>query len=159
MDRDTAALGDVPDDQVARHRLAALRVPHHQPVYALDLDAAAEPEPLDDPAERRRLGRLELLGWQFGVQRPHHGSERDVTPSQRGLQLLRRPDGEVDRGALQPCGVRRGQTAPPHLPREDLLPELEPLLLLPPPDPLPVLFPAPAAFPASPPTPRRPAPT
>src|SRR5256886_3706395 len=57
------------------------------------------------------------------VQRPHHGSERDVTPPQRGLQLLCRPDGEVGRGALQTLGIGRREAPPPHLPREDLLPD------------------------------------
>src|SRR2546427_9503275 len=46
MDRDAAPLGDVAHDAVPRHRLAALRVADHQPVHALDLAPAAEPQAL-----------------------------------------------------------------------------------------------------------------
>src|SRR6266436_1685824 len=139
VDGDTAALGDVSHHQVARHRLAALSIPHHQPVHPLDLDAASQADALHHAAEGRRLWRLELLGGQVGVERAHHGPERDVAPPERGLELLRRPDGQVGRGALQPRGVRRGEAAAPHFPREDFLPELETLLVLLPADPLPDL--------------------
>src|SRR3989454_7844802 len=154
VDRDTAALGDVSHHQVARHRLAALSVPHHQPVHPLDLDAPSQADALHHAAEGGRLGRLELLGRQIGVQRPHHRPERDVAPPERRLELLRRPDRQIGRGALQPRRVRQREATTPHLAREDLLPELEAFLVLLATDPLPDLVagapppPRPAAPPA-----------
>src|SRR5438309_5338380 len=37
-------------------------------LFRSDLDAAAEPQPLDHPAERRGLGRLELVHRKIGIQ-------------------------------------------------------------------------------------------
>src|SRR2546428_7421398 len=41
--------------------------------------------------------------------------------------LLRRPDGELRRSALEALGIRGLEAPPPHLPREDLLAELQAL--------------------------------
>src|SRR5256712_11792100 len=61
--------------------------------------------------------------------------------------LLRRPDGELRRSALEALGIRGLDAPPPHLPREDLLAELQALLVLLAPDPLPDLAAPPGGLP------------
>src|SRR3989442_5855347 len=85
---------------------------------------------------------------EVGVQRSHHRPQGDVAPPQRGLQLLRRTDGEVRRSALEARGVRRLQPPAPLLPRQDLPPQLEALLLLFPADPFSDLLAGPPARPS-----------
>ena len=59
MDRDAPALRHVADHRVAGHRLAALRVPDHEPVDALNLDA---------PADRMRsITRPKTVGLGSGI--------------------------------------------------------------------------------------------
>jgi len=143
VDRDAASLGDVANHQVPGHRLAALRIPHHQPVHALDLDAAAEPQPLDHATERRRLGRLQVFGREVGY------SARIMVPS----AMSPRPSAacscsavptESSVAALEALGIRGLEAPSPHLPREDLLAELQALLVLLAADPLPDLVARPA---------------
>src|SRR5437764_727337 len=83
-----------PDDGVARHRLAALGVAHHQPVDPLDLDATAEPQALDDAAERGGPRGLQVVRGQLGKERPHHLAQRQIAPAQSRFQLLRAADGQ-----------------------------------------------------------------
>src|SRR5690606_18046849 len=63
VDRDAAAARDVADHVVARHRLAALRVPDERVVESLHPDAApVSAHTLDQPLERASgLGDRRLL--------------------------------------------------------------------------------------------------
>ena len=143
MDRDAAALGDVADHRVARHRLAALGVAHHQPVHALDLDAATQPDPVDHPAEDRGLGLLELVGGQIGIERPDDLPDRDVAPADRDLEARGRRPARASRPPGQPGVVGRIEPAPPDLARQDLLAQREADLLFLVVDPLLDLVPGP----------------
>ena len=86
MDRDAPTLRHVAHDRIAGHRLAALRVADHQSVDALDLDAAAEPDSIDDAAEDGRLGLLDLVAGEVGIERADHLPDGDVAPAHRDLE-------------------------------------------------------------------------
>src|SRR6266550_2026437 len=91
VDGDASPLGDVADDGISGHRLAALRIPDHESLDAMNLDATAQPQPLDDAPQRPRFcgGRLVLLARQRWVERLHHLTELYVTPSDGRFDLLR----------------------------------------------------------------------
>src|SRR5207237_6159046 len=50
-----ASARDVPHHRVARHRLTALRVAHHESIHALNPDALRAADAVDEPLERARL--------------------------------------------------------------------------------------------------------
>ena len=155
MNRDAAALCDIAHHQIPRHRLAALRVAYHEPVHALDLDPAPEAEPLDHAAEGGRLGRLQVVGRKVRVQSAHHRPERDVTATQRGLQLLGGPDRQIGGRARQPGLVGRVEAPAAHLACQDLLSQIEALLVLFLTDPLPDLVAGAGSLHVRQPVPRR----
>src|SRR2546426_7200007 len=130
MDRDAAPLGDVAHDAVAGNGLATLRVADHQPIHALDLDPAAEPQTLHDAPERGGLGRLQVLRGQVGVQRPHDLPNGDVAPPQRGQELLAGPHGQGRGSAGEARVVGGRESPPPHLALQDLAAQLEAALVL-----------------------------
>src|SRR5689334_23003542 len=76
---DTPSLGDVSHHGISRDRLAALGVPDHQTVDALDLDPPAQPNPVDDPTENRGLGLLHLVGGNIRVQRADDLADGNVS--------------------------------------------------------------------------------
>ena len=57
VDADTAAARHVADHRVARHRLATLRVPDHEPVGALNAHALRAPHSVDQPLDGWLGGR------------------------------------------------------------------------------------------------------
>src|SRR5690349_5682551 len=83
---DAPSLGDVPHHGISRNRLAALRIPDHQTVDALNLDPPAQPNPVDDPTENRGLGLLHLVGGNIRVQRADDLADGNVSAANSDLE-------------------------------------------------------------------------
>src|SRR5215213_144066 len=80
VDGYATTLGHVADDRVARHGLATLRIPNHQTVDTLDLDATSEANAIDYPPEYRGFRLLELITREVGVERTHDLADGHVAP-------------------------------------------------------------------------------
>src|SRR5438552_3302124 len=155
VDRDAATLGDVADDGIAGHGLAALGITYHQPFDAVNLDAATQAQPLDDPAKRRRLGRLLILRREIGIQRFQHLAELDVAAPDGRLHLVSHAERERGRRLGQLVRGRRVEAPAANFAREDLAPERHApfmLFLL---DPLADFLARPAGLDVGQPVPRR----
>ena len=142
VDRDAPALRHVADHRIARHRLAALGVAHHQPVDALDLDAPAQPDPVDDAAEDRRLGLLDLVAGEVGIERADHLADGDVAPAHRDLEAPAVGEGQRHRRARRAASSSGGSSRRRRTSRARIsLPEREADRLFLVVDPLPDLVP------------------
>src|SRR5690242_15872641 len=122
---DTPSLGDVSHHGISRHRLAALRVPYHRTVDALNLDAPAQPNPVDDPTESRGLGLLHLVGGNIPVQRADDLADGNVSSANRDFETATIGQREGLRGPCQPVVIRSLEPAAPDLPGEDLATQAE----------------------------------
>ena len=60
MDADSAPAGDIANNWIAGHGLAALRVAHHEPVDALNAYALRPTHAIDEPLERARLRGVDV---------------------------------------------------------------------------------------------------
>src|SRR5437762_2651035 len=122
MDAHAATARHVADHGIARHGLAALRVAHHEPVHALHAHALRTAHAVDESLERRRFGRLDLLGLRIDLlQGLRHA---DVALADRREQMGWAGEREPFRGLLE---LRFGHAIEPaalDFAFENLLPEL-----------------------------------
>ncbi len=114
----------------------------------MNLDAAAQPQALDDAPQRPRLGGggLVLLAGQVGVERLYDLTELHVAPPDHRFDLFRDAEGQRLRSLRQLLGGRRVQASPPHLAGQNLATERHAALLLLLLDPLPDLLPRPTGL-------------
>ena len=79
-------LGDVPHHRIARHRLAALGVADQQAIHSLDLDAPAQPDPVEHPAEHGGLGLGQLVVGEVRIEGADDLADGQVAPPHRRLE-------------------------------------------------------------------------
>src|SRR5690242_6012019 len=88
MDAHAPTAGDISDDRVSWHWLAALGVANHQPVHPLDSHTLRAPHAIDEPLQRARLRRVGS-GIEIRMEELENLKDVDVALTDGGEQMGR----------------------------------------------------------------------